>query len=80
MPENKSSEFIVRLDGLKLSADVEARINGEIQAVVMREVAKIDFRGDLVSRIPRGDWNGIWTRTKAFEVNNSILKVNEVKR
>ena len=75
----EGSEFIVKLDGLKLSSAAEARINKEIQAVVLREIAGIDTGGDLVARIPFKEWLGIWLRNRAFEGRN-ILKINEIRR
>ena len=39
-------EFIVKLDGLDLSADVEDRIAAAIRAAVMQELAKIDTGGE----------------------------------
>lgn len=41
------SEFRVILKGLKLKADVEQRIEIEIRRVVMRELAAIDYHGEL---------------------------------
>lgn len=39
---DEGSEFIVKLSGIKLPADVEERIANEIGAVVMRELGKVD--------------------------------------
>jgi hypothetical protein len=39
------SEFIVKLKGIKLPDAVEERIAGEIQAVVLRELARMDTGG-----------------------------------
>jgi hypothetical protein len=73
------ADFIVRIDGLKLSKEAEASINREIQAAVLREVAKIDTGGDFSARIPnRLRWRGIYLRNKAFDTNFN-LEVNEVQ-
>ena len=83
MPEVRKtgSEFIVKVDGIKLPADVEARVNGEIQALVLREIAKIDYKGDLQSKIPRKEWLGIWlSNLKTFDPNAATLKVAEVTK
>lgn len=83
MPEARKtgSEFIVKVDGIKLPAEAEARLNGEIQALVLREIAKIDYKGDLQSKIPRKEWLGIWlSNLKAFDSNIAALKVAEVPK
>ena len=74
------SDFVVRLDGVKLSKEQEAAINGEIQAAVMRQLAKIDARADLNLRIPYKEWLGIWIRTREFDAGRVKLQVNELKR
>lgn len=73
------ADFIVRIDGLKLTRESQASINREIQAVVLREIAKYDTGGDFVARIPRKEWLGIWLLNKAIDPNIS-LQVNEVKK
>ena len=45
MADSKGSEFIVKLAGIKLPADVEERIASEIQATVIRELARVDTGG-----------------------------------
>ncbi len=72
-------DLIVRLDGLKLTKEAEAAINREVQATVLREIAKFDLGGDFTSRIPRKEWLGIWIKNKAFE-GNFKLQVNEIKQ
>jgi hypothetical protein len=42
---DKGTDFIFRLSGIELPADVADRIAGEIRATVMRELAKTDLRG-----------------------------------
>ena len=74
------ADLIVRLDGLKLSKEVEASINREVQATVLREIAKHDLGMDFTIRIPRKEWLGIWIRNKAFEAGNINLQINESKR
>ncbi|HEX9962573.1 MAG TPA: hypothetical protein VGB00_16690 [Pyrinomonadaceae bacterium] len=77
------ADFIVRIDGLKLSKEAEASISREIQAAVLRQVATIDTGGDFSARIPDKQripdklrWRGIYLRNKAFEENIS-LNINE---
>jgi hypothetical protein len=41
----KGTDFIFRLSGIELPADVADRIAAEIRATVMRELAKTDLRG-----------------------------------
>ncbi len=73
------ADLIVRLEGLKLSKEAEANINREVQAIVLRELAKVDLGVDYTVRIPRKEWLGIWIRNKAFEAPNVKLQINEVK-
>jgi len=73
------ADLIVRIDGLKLSKEAQAAINREVQATVLREIAKYDNGEDYSVRIPRKEWLGIWIRNKAFEVPNVNLKVNEIR-
>ena len=73
-------DLIVRLDGLKISKEAEANINREVQAVVLRELARLDIREDYTVRIPRKEWLGIWIRNKAFEAGNLKLQINEIRQ
>ncbi len=73
-------DLIVRLDGLKLSKDAEAAINREVQATVLRELAKLDLGPDYTVRIPKKEWLGIWIRNKVFEAGNVKLQVNEIRQ
>jgi hypothetical protein len=57
----QSSEFRVVLQGLKLKPDVEKRIEAQIRAVVMQELAAIDFKGDL-HILPRSKFPSIFTK------------------
>lgn len=59
MPD-KGSEFIVKLNGIKLPTEVEARIDKAIRSVVMQELARTDLKGDALALIPRKEWWGIW--------------------
>ena len=45
--EEMGSEFQVKLDGLKLPADAEARITVAIRKAVLSELAGLDLGGDL---------------------------------
>ena len=73
------ADLIVRLDGLKLSKEAQAAINREVQATVLREIAKYDNGEDYSVRIPRKEWLGIWIRTRAFDPVSVNLKVNELR-
>ncbi len=71
-----TADLIVRLEGLKLSKEAEAAINLEVQATVLREIARYDFGTDFTVRIPRKEWLRIWIRNQAFE-GNIKLQVTE---
>lgn len=73
-------DLIVRLDGLKLTKEAEAAINREVQATVLRELAKYDTGADYTVRIPRKEWLGIWIRNKAFDAANVNLQINEIRK
>jgi hypothetical protein len=56
-----STEFHVKLDGIKLPADVENRIAAEVQATVMRELAQVKLTiPEIQVRIPKKEWLGLW--------------------
>jgi hypothetical protein len=76
--ENIMADFVVRIDGVRLSKDAQASINREIQAAVLREIAKLDLRGDFSTRIPGGELQGIYWSGKPFAANFG-LQVNEIK-
>ncbi len=81
----QGSEFIVKLDGLKLSPAAETRINKEIQAAVLREIAQIDTGGDLTIRRSLKEWLGLWLRNRAFDNQRPGekqlgLEVREIQR
>ena len=66
MPKkSETTKFVVDLGGMKLPVDVERRIGIEIKRAVLSELAKLDFKGDLVikpeSKLPN--------RTIGFVVN-----------
>ena len=42
---DKGTEFILKLSGIELPADVRERIAGELRATLMRELAKTDTGG-----------------------------------
>lgn len=65
--EAGTSDFIVRIEGLSLSKDVRNRLAGEMQAVVLRELAKLDTAGDLVAQLPRKEWLGLIASSRAIE-------------
>lgn len=55
----EGSEFILKLNGIKLPATVETRISNALRATLMRELAQIDLKSDISARIPK-EWLGIW--------------------
>ena len=56
-----SSEFHVKLDGIKLPPEAEKQIAAEVQATVFRELAKLDLpEQGFALRIPGREWRGIW--------------------
>ncbi len=73
------ADLIIRLEGLKLSKEAEAAINEEVQATVLRAIARYDTGADFTVRIPRKEWLGIWIRNKAFDANFN-LKVDEIRK
>lgn len=54
------ADFIVKLEGVELKDDVRAALAREIQALTLRELAKLDLHPDYSVRIPRREWLGIW--------------------
>ena len=46
----KNNHFFVLVEGLNLDADIEQRICAELRNTAMKELAKIDTKGDLVIR------------------------------
>ena len=58
--EKGDGEFIVKLEGVDLPADARTALAREIQAVTLRELAKINLQTGVGFRIPRKDWLGIW--------------------
>jgi hypothetical protein len=58
--KQEGTQFIVHLQGIKLPAEVEAEIAKEVRSAALRELARVDLRGDLTLRIPRKEWLGIW--------------------
>jgi hypothetical protein len=73
--DQKSSEFIVKLNGIKLPDKVEQQMADEIGSLVMREMAKTDFKGDLVVRNPI-EWRGRYLE-KIDKGRIPFLRVNE---
>lgn len=57
----QASEFRVVLQGLKLKPEVEKRIEAQIRAVIMQELAGIDLKGDL-HILPRSKFPSIFAR------------------
>jgi hypothetical protein len=89
MSDRKPHDFIVRLEGLQLSAEHQHQIASAIQSVVMAELGKVDLAaqktattsGDVVNLalLPIG-WKGILYRPAAAAnavVMSKPLKVTE---
>jgi hypothetical protein len=57
---DKGEEFIVKLEGVDLPGEARTALAREIQAVTMRELAKLNLQTGVGFRIPRKDWLGIW--------------------
>ena len=65
------AEFQVKLDGIKLSKESTARIQDGIQQLVIRELADVDLKGDLVINRPikiHPILNGIYARVAAGKI------------
>jgi hypothetical protein len=80
MAKDTGSEFIVKLNGIKLPPAAEAVVSQEINAAVMRALGKIDLKGDLSARIPRREWLGIWLeRVRQIEGGVPRLQVEQLR-
>ena len=64
-PKQEGTQFIIHLQGIKLPPETEAEIAKEVRSVTLRELARIDLRGDFAVRIPRKDWIGLWLERAA---------------
>jgi hypothetical protein len=49
--KGKENNFEVKIKGLDLSEDLQKRINVEIQQTVLREIARMDTKGDRLFKI-----------------------------
>jgi hypothetical protein len=71
------ADFIVRIDGIKLTKETEASLNRGIQALVLSELARTDTSGDFNSKLANKlRWRGIYVRPKDI-APNVMLEVNE---
>jgi hypothetical protein len=59
------SQFIVHLEGIRLPAEAEAQIAKEVRATALRELGRLDLKGDVVVRIPTKEWLGLWLERTA---------------
>lgn len=62
---DEESIFLVSLEGLDLSKDQKKRIEEGIKNLVLKEIAGIDFEGDIkISRRFTGKpgWEDLWKR------------------
>ncbi|MBI5145819.1 MAG: hypothetical protein HZA84_01200 [Thaumarchaeota archaeon] len=55
-----SNKFQVQVDGVNLSTKDLKSLEAEIQQVVVRAIAKVDFKGDLGIKKLRPGTYGIW--------------------
>lgn len=81
---NKEPFFAVALDGIKFSQEQLNRIDSGIKELVMREIAKIDHKGDIVvnkkielyplfEKFKNIKWLGIWINGyKSFRELNLV--------
>ena len=58
----KRQEFKVVLDGIELNEEVSDRIAKAVQQATLAELATVDRRGDLATRLSPGRTLGIWVR------------------
>ena len=76
-----ADDFIVRLDGFKLTAADKAQIAADIQGSVMKRLGAIDTGGDrLISAPvdPRWKWRGIVAWKNPVNVDLKNLPVGKV--
>ena len=72
----RNTDFVVRLEGIDIPEGAAEKIAAGIRAVCMKELAAVDFHGDVSARIPFGPgWRGIWLRKG--ELTQKALEVNE---
>ena len=50
MATKKTTEFRLKIDGIKLPAAVQRRIAQELQRTLKSEIARIDLKGDLLDK------------------------------
>ena len=69
----KREDFQVVVEGLQLPKEVSKRLAAEIRLSVLKEIAKLDLKGDLVvKKLPKsqeflkriGPTEGLWTEYK----------------
>jgi hypothetical protein len=81
----KSSDFVVRLDGLNLDDGARDRIASALQASVLAELGRLDLghKTGGLAYFPRKEWLGIWLRSIADikgisgQDFNKVLNVTE---
>lgn len=72
------SDFVVRIEGVELPPAVRKQIASEIQSVVLRHLASVDYKGDLAAHIPHREWYGLWLRSEKLP-GGSPLTVNQMQ-
>ncbi len=74
-----TGEFQVRLDDIKLSAAAKQRVQLGIQQLLLKELAQIDHKGDVVIGRPvklGPIWNGIIARLADGKIQVQSVNVN----
>jgi hypothetical protein len=79
MPQIPGSEFIVKLNGIKLPTAAEAKINAAIQQTVALELAKLDLKDDVAYHFPK-EWYGIWLERLANRIADPINRIKEAQK
>ena len=76
------SEFILKLNRIKLPAEAEKQIAGELQSALLAALAKIDLKAGVAFRIPKKDWFGIWIEPipRIDGGGLPVLRVDQVRK
>ena len=72
------SEFILKLNGIKLPPEAERRIASELQGTLIRELGKLDLKAPTQIKIPNKGWLGIWIEKLQRGVEVPVLRAEEV--
>jgi hypothetical protein len=77
---DNGSEFILKLNGIKLPAEVEKQIAAELQSTLMSALGRVDLKAGVGIRFPK-EWFGIWLEKldKLSGPGLPVLRVNAIK-